>query len=47
MEIKLDVVHDAKGIACSMPIVKTKMVIKSMLLEVQATNSGFTVDMKA
>ena len=30
-----------------MPIVKTKKEIKSLLLEVQSTNSGFTVDMKA
>lgn len=44
MEIKVDVVLDAKGRACPMPIVKNK---KEMLLEVQATDSRFTVDMKA
>lgn len=46
MKIKVDVVLDAKGIACPMPMVKNKKEIKSMLLEVQATDSGFTVDMK-
>lgn len=51
MAIKVDTVLDAKGLACPMPIVKTKKEIKTMLsgevLEVHATDSGSTADIKA
>lgn len=50
-EIKTDVVLDAKGLSCPMPIVKTKKAINGMesgqVLEVQATDKGSKADMKA
>ncbi|MHA0856958.1 sulfurtransferase TusA family protein [Paenibacillus sp. CMAA1364] len=49
--IKTNLVLDAKGLACPMPIVKTKKVMNSLeagqVLEIQATDKGSTADMKA
>ncbi|MRX73925.1 hypothetical protein GJU40_17465 [Bacillus lacus] len=49
--IKVNQVLDAKGMACPMPIVKTKKAIRDMasgeILEVQATDKGSTADLKA
>jgi len=51
MEMKANVVLDAKGLACPMPIVKTKKEMTSLtpgdVLEVQATDQGSTADLKA
>jgi len=44
MEIKSDQILDAKGLACPMPIVKTRKMMKDLssgqVLEVQATDKG-------
>ncbi|WP_186668237.1 sulfurtransferase TusA family protein [Sporosarcina sp. BP05] len=49
--IKTDFILDAKGMACPMPIVKTRKIMKEMepgkVLEVQATDKGSTADLKA
>lgn len=49
--IKTDTVLDAKGLACPMPIVKTRKIMKDLepgtVLEVQATDKGSTADLKA
>lgn len=49
--IKTDQTLDAKGLACPMPIVRTKKVINELLpgqvLEIQATDKGSTADLKA
>jgi len=49
--IKSDVQLDAKGLACPMPIVKTKKAMNDLtegqILEVQATDKGSTADLKA
>lgn len=49
--IKTDNVLDAKGLACPMPIVKTKKAMQELLpgqvIEVQATDKGSTADLKA
>lgn len=49
--IQSDVQLDAKGLACPMPIVKTKKamndVAEGQVLEVQATDSGSVVDLAA
>lgn len=49
--IKTDNVLDAKGLACPMPIVRTRKVMNDLLpgqvIEVQATDSGSTADLKA
>lgn len=49
--IKTDAVLDAKGLACPMPIVRTKKAMNGMnageVLEVQATDKGSLADMKA
>lgn len=49
--IKTDVVLDAKGLACPMPIVKTKKAMETIeagqVLEVQATDKGSKADLKA
>jgi len=49
--IKTDLVLDAKGLACPMPIVKTRKIMKDLepgnVLEVQATDKGSTADLKA
>lgn len=51
MAIKSDVQLDAKGLACPMPIVKTKMAMNEVndgqILEVQATDKGSIADLKA
>ena len=49
--IKTNSVLDAKGLACPMPIVKTKKAINGLesgdVLEIQATDKGSTADLKA
>lgn len=49
--IQTDKLLDAKGLACPMPIVKTKKALKDMepgqVIEVQATDKGSLADMKA
>ncbi|MCR6110091.1 sulfurtransferase TusA family protein [Bacillus sp. A301a_S52] len=49
--IKTDKVLDAKGLACPMPIVKTKKAVNDIqpgeVLEIQATDKGSTADLKA
>ncbi|RFU69260.1 hypothetical protein D0469_10060 [Peribacillus saganii] len=49
--IKSNVTLDAKGLACPMPIVKTKKAMTQLeggqVLEVQATDKGSKADMKA
>ncbi|SES03092.1 Rhodanese-related sulfurtransferase [Gracilibacillus ureilyticus] len=51
MSITANEVLDAKGLACPMPIVKTKKAITNLeagqVIEVQATDKGSTADMKA
>lgn len=51
MSISADKTLDAKGLACPMPIVKTKKVMKELepgqVIEVQATDKGSTADLKA
>lgn len=51
MAIKADVTLDAKGLACPMPIVRTKKTIDTLeagqVLEIQATDKGSTADLKA
>ena len=51
MAIKADVQLDAKGLACPMPIVKTRKAIKDIeegqVLEVQATDKGSKADFAA
>ncbi|MDY0404256.1 sulfurtransferase TusA family protein [Virgibacillus sp. 179-BFC.A HS] len=50
-DIKANVVLDAKGLACPMPIVKTKKAMNNLdagqVIEVQATDKGSTADIKA
>lgn len=49
--IQTDIVLDAKGLACPMPIVKTRKMMKGMeggqVLEVKSTDSGTTADLQA
>ena len=49
--MKANVILDAKGLACPMPIVKTKKAMNNLeagqVLEVQATDKGSKADMKA
>jgi|SRR5690606_34700416 len=49
--VQTDKVLDAKGLACPMPIVKTKKAMKDLasgeVLEVQATDKGSTADLQA
>ncbi|MEK4404836.1 sulfurtransferase TusA family protein [Sporosarcina sp. FSL K6-6792] len=49
--IETNLVLDAKGLACPMPIVKTRKIMKELaqgnVLEVQATDKGSTADLKA
>ncbi|HAQ08660.1 MAG TPA: hypothetical protein DCR24_14540 [Bacillus bacterium] len=51
MSISADKTLDAKGLACPMPIVKTKKMINDLkpgqVIEVQATDKGSTADLKA
>ncbi|WHX98767.1 sulfurtransferase TusA family protein [Neobacillus sp. DY30] len=50
-QIKANVILDAKGLACPMPIVKTKKAMNGLeagqVLEVQATDKGSKADLKA
>ena len=50
-EIKTDFVLDAKGLACPMPIVKTKKAMNDLepgqVMEIQATDKGSKADIKA
>lgn len=50
-EMTHDILVDAKGLACPMPIVRTKKAMKDVqpgaIVEVQATDKGSTVDLKA
>lgn len=49
--VKADVQLDAKGLACPMPVVKTKLKMNEMkegqVLEVQATDKGSIADLSA
>ncbi|MBO1003982.1 sulfurtransferase TusA family protein [Pseudogracilibacillus auburnensis] len=49
--MKTDEVLDAKGLACPMPIVRTKKAMDAMksgqVLEIQATDKGSTADLQA
>ncbi|MBJ3788098.1 sulfurtransferase TusA family protein [Bacillus sp. OA1] len=51
MNIKVDMSLDCKGLACPMPIVKTKKAIEGLapgqVIEVKATDKGSTVDIKS
>jgi TusA-related sulfurtransferase/rhodanese-related sulfurtransferase len=51
MDIKTDHVLDTKGLACPMPIVKTKKAMKAVMpgevIEVQATDKGSLADIQA
>lgn len=51
MSISADKVLDAKGLACPMPIVKTKKMMNELapgqVIEIQATDKGSTTDLKA
>ncbi|MDC3417165.1 sulfurtransferase TusA family protein [Aquibacillus salsiterrae] len=51
MTIQTDHVLDAKGLACPMPIVKTKKAMNDLepgqVIEVQATDKGSTADIQA
>ena len=51
MSISADKTLDAKGLACPMPIVKTKKMMNELepgqVIEVQATDKGSTADLKA
>lgn len=51
MSVTANETLDAKGLACPMPIVRTKKAIKNLepghVIEVQATDKGSTADIKA
>lgn len=51
MNIKVNMLLDAKGLACPMPIVKTKKAMNEiedgLVLEIQATDKGSKADLKA
>ncbi|UOQ91524.1 sulfurtransferase TusA family protein [Halobacillus shinanisalinarum] len=51
MNIEANEILDAKGLACPMPIVKTKKAMNNLnegqVIEVQATDKGSTADLKA
>lgn len=51
MEVTVNKVLDAKGLACPMPIVKTKKEMNNLepgqVMEIQATDKGSTADIKA
>ncbi|MGM9988934.1 MAG: sulfurtransferase TusA family protein [Bacillaceae bacterium] len=50
-QIKANELLDAKGLACPMPIVKTRKIMKDLdpgtVLEIQATDKGSKADLKA
>lgn len=49
--IQVDYKVDAKGLACPMPIVKTRKIVKEMdagrVVEIEATDKGSTADLQA
>ncbi|EJS65175.1 sulfurtransferase TusA family protein [Bacillus cereus] len=51
MSIKVDMSLDCKGLACPMPIVKTKKAMESLtsgqVIEVEATDKGSTLDIQS
>ena len=51
MSIKVDTNLDCKGLACPMPIVKTKKAMKGLasgqVIEIEATDKGSTLDMQS
>lgn len=51
MEVTVNRILDAKGLACPMPIVKTKKEMSNLeagqVMEIQATDKGSTADIKA
>lgn len=51
MSIKVDMSLDCKGLACPMPIVKTKKAIEGLtsgqVIEIKATDKGSTVDIQS
>jgi rhodanese-related sulfurtransferase/TusA-related sulfurtransferase len=51
MEVTVNKILDAKGLACPMPIVKTKKEMTTLepgqVMEIQATDKGSTADLKA
>jgi rhodanese-related sulfurtransferase len=51
MEIEVNKVLDAKGLACPMPIIRTKKMMTELtagqVLEIQATDKGSTADLQA
>ncbi|MBG9548757.1 sulfurtransferase TusA family protein [Cytobacillus firmus] len=51
MEVTVNKVLDAKGLACPMPIVRTKKEMTTLepgqVMEIQATDKGSTADLKA
>lgn len=51
MTIQADLILDAKGLACPMPVVKTKKTIEELepgrVLEVQATDKGSIADLQS
>ena len=51
MSIKVDMSLDCKGLACPMPIVKTKKAMGTLqsgqVLEIEATDKGSTVDLQS
>src|SRR5665647_590515 len=51
MTIKVDKVVDAKGLACPMPIVRTKKALEELIsgqvLELQSTDKGSLADIKS
>lgn len=51
MTVKVDKVLDAKGLACPMPIIRTKKTIEELepgqVMEIQATDKGSTADLQA
>ncbi|WP_426452120.1 sulfurtransferase TusA family protein [Paenibacillus sp. S-38] len=51
MNIKANLIVDAKGLACPMPIVRTKKAMNDLepgrIVEVQSTDQGSTADLKA
>lgn len=51
MEIKVDLIVDAQGLACPMPIVRTKKAMNELdagqVLELQATDKGSVTDIQA
>ena len=51
MSIKVDMNLDCKGLACPMPIVKTKKAMEGLaagkVIEIEATDKGSTLDIQS